>query len=1317
MLGCVPSLLAQTSPITLSLTKSSDAPTPVPSGQQFTYTLVYNWSGGIPGTIIINDVIPPELQVVSTIPAATVSGNNVTFSISDAATTTMTGGAGTVQINVKFAPGVTCNGTRACNVATIKLPGNFTPVSSNQVCNTASAQNKWTMEKSLFAGCAVDNDVIFRVCIMNPAGGDIGGLNLTNVTMTDLLPANAVVTSIPGYTYTQTGSSVTINTGLPSTLPVSPWNAWYCLYIHVTFPSASFSTGQTVTNMATLRYNTPCDTARPLTMSDTGNVTLCAATNTGSLGKYLSIGLYFPSNPYYYPSFSPGCCGTYTMYYNNTGTTAQNGFVMEDLVPSTLDVSSVVTNVPSGQTVTVNVYCWTGTSCGTTPCATATYTVAGAQTLTIPASSNVCKVRWTYSAPIPVAASLSNNLNVCVRTASYASPFTPVAVGQNIVNTVTAQATGLATLTANHTKPVDSLRPKILASKFFMGGCDASTCSPLTAGPFVPGNTVRWRMAVSNVGNTNAAPCVIYDTLPAGLTFAGNVKYFYGTFNWLANQYAPPCCSLTTTVPTQVGGTITTPATGATNLAFSFPVLPYRCDGQVDYFVIEFDVLISSAPPAPPGLYTNKFTFTAGNLPAPSVSNPAYLTVNSIAQLTLQKEVRLKPSGTFSTNATIPAGQTIEYRLRVTNSGNLALKDICLLDIMPHGGDIYVLPPYNPRASAFDIPLLGGGVVAPAGYTTGYNNIGTTKNPRRSLVCSGFCGVADPVGAVTGAFPAAAPPITYSFTVSSASATTLAPGASLDVLVTATVPATATPNESACNNFGVRAVPANQPSACMTAQSNLACVRVAQAPSNECEKIWQKGGADSCCTYRLSIANSLGALSSLQYNVLGGSGVVQSIQSTPCLPTSTVPASLAGTTSGTLNYLPSCTAAGPLNLAIEAQSTTTNGRICIELIATINTSQGEKITCRDTICFQCKPAVKTRCDSMSVKPFPFNDLDLSGRTFKIWNMKVPASPICSVKIVVTPPPSGPGVNGGGLYIDGVWKPWPFGTSVGYTQILPVHGMPANTTVQFNLGIDYTIGWIGNVTVTAYHCDGDSCVNRYGPWKATKDVVIGGGTDVPVPDKAKLHVHRLEFPREKFTGKNVKYIAVRHSDPVEKIVAVTAANFDCDTSGDCDDRIEVVRVRDRVTLVELRKLLDRGQAGDIGLTFLYTASNNRQPTVEIIYYDDNGQEVGHDNVAITGSTLGVGDNEGITGVLGSLTAHPNPTTGRCELGFTLPASAMVDLEILDALGARVGEVIAGERLAAGKHTRTVDMSTLPSGTYLMSLRIDGVPTVMRVELVR
>ena len=203
------SLVAQQG-VTLTLSKSSNAPTPVPSGQPFTYTLAYGWSGGAPGTITIIDTLPPQLDVISTLPSATISGNIVTFTLSGL---TASAGAGTVQINARFKPGVTCNGTRACNTASIKGPtagDKGTP--SNVICVTASAQNKWSIDKALVAGCAIDNDVIFRVCLINPSGGDIGGLNLTNVQLSDIVPAGAVVTSVSGNwtSFTQVGTNVTV---------------------------------------------------------------------------------------------------------------------------------------------------------------------------------------------------------------------------------------------------------------------------------------------------------------------------------------------------------------------------------------------------------------------------------------------------------------------------------------------------------------------------------------------------------------------------------------------------------------------------------------------------------------------------------------------------------------------------------------------------------------------------------------------------------------------------------------------------------------------------------------------------------------------------------------------------------------------------------------------------------------------------------------------------------------------------------------------------------------------------------------------------
>lgn len=1335
MLRAVPALLlllfacqgAIAQGITLSLSKSADA-TVVPSGQAFTYTLTYTWMGGAPGTIVIRDTIPSNLVVVSTIPAAVVSGNIVTFTLTGLTTSSTTG---TVQINVKFPAGTTCNGARACNTAWISMPNGTTVGSGAPVCVSATAQNKWTMEKSLVAGCALDDAVIYRICISNPSGGDIGGLNLTSVQLADVIPPGSIVDSVWGSWTGFTGTAPTITlTGGPGTLPVNMYNVSYCAYIRARYPtSAGFTVGQTVVDTAKVSYKTPCDTLKPGLFIDTAKAVLCAANPSGQLSKWLSINMYFPANnPWYYPSFSPGCCGTYTLWYNNTGNVSQPGYVMEDLVPTTLDVTSIQTNVPATNTpVTVDVFCWSGASCGTVACTTVTYTTAGLHTMTsLPA--NVCRVRWTYGGSIQPTQTVYNYLNVCARTASFAPPFTPLTVGQNIVNTVTAQASNLPIVTATHTKPVDSLRPKILATKLFMGnGCQPG-CSPQTAGPFVPGNIVRWRMAVANVGNTNATTLSINDMLPSGFSYVGNPTYWYGPSGWMANAWTPPCCSLTTSVPSQVGGTITTPSPGDTSLTWTFPTLPFRCDGTVEYFVIEFDVLIGTNPPVPPGQYFNNFTIAASNH-ATVTSNNAQITVNAIAQLTLIKEVRPKSgSAAFSTNAILAPGQQAEFRLRLKNSGNLTLTNICLVDILPHVNDIAVIgtsTTYSTRGSQFAMPVTSAAnVTAPGGYTVGYNSSANTQNPTRTAICAGFCGtIVDPTNGVPALTPGAFGSFsgsTYSITVTGG-ASTIPPGGTLDVFVTGTVPATATPGQLACNSFAAQAKPLAT-TQCLRVESPSACVRISDKPTEPqgCDRFWLEGKTDECCRYSFTMSNANGAaVQSLAYNVLPiapgvtPSGTIQGITTTPCVATSTVPASLVGTTSGVLNFSTACTGASPTAVNIAAASNLASGEICIELVATI-VRQGQTVVCRDTVCFRCERSSLTRCDSMSVKPFPFVDLDLSGRTFTVYNLKNPVSPICSVKIVVAPPPSGPGVNGGGLYVDGVWKSWPFGTSNGYTEIKTVHGLPANNTVQFNLGIDYTIGWVGTVTVTAYHCDGDSCEMKYGPWKATKKEIILIGTPVPIPEIDSLRLHRLRVGRPKF-GNLVHTVIGNYGPEVGRIVAITGARMPCDTAGDCDDtNPDLVTVRGRTFRAEYT---DNEKIDTRELTILYTAASARRPTLELVYFDANSEEIGRDTITVTGSALGTDDDEAVTGALGALRARPNPTTGQAELGFTLTAASTVDLELVDGLGRTVAVLASGERLPAGAHTRLAEMADLPNGTYLVVLRINGVPTGMRLQLMR
>jgi hypothetical protein len=133
------------------------------------------------------------------------------------------------------------------------------------------------------------------------------------------------------------------------------------------------------------------------------------------------------------------------------------------------------------------------------------------------------------------------------------------------------------------------------------------------------------------------------------------------------------------------------------------------------------------------------------------------------------------------------------------------------------------------------------------------------------------------------------------------------------------------------------------------------------------------------------------------------------------------------------------------------------------------------------------------------------DLQLSWRTFKIFNQKMPSSPIKEVKISFTPPPcvstSSPlgDWNGGGLFVDVTSTPRPWGVGNSgtpkYSQIsmqcqggpTAPQGAAANNYVQFNLGIDYTCNWTGTVTFTIIHCDGDTCRLSY-DWCAKKNPI-------------------------------------------------------------------------------------------------------------------------------------------------------------------------------------------------------------------------------------
>lgn len=73
------------------------------------------------------------------------------------------------------------------------------------------------------------------------------------------------------------------------------------------------------------------------------------------------------------------------------------------------------------------------------------------------------------------------------------------------------------------------------------------------------------------------------------------------------------------------------------------------------------------------------------------------------SEFSLQKQVKGESDLAFSSAGTTVSGGNIEYRLLVTNNQSIELRDIEIVDILPHVGDTGVILINQPRDSQFDV--------------------------------------------------------------------------------------------------------------------------------------------------------------------------------------------------------------------------------------------------------------------------------------------------------------------------------------------------------------------------------------------------------------------------------------------------------------------------------------------------------------------------------------------------------------------------------------------------------------------------------------
>jgi len=648
--------------------------------------------------------------------SASVSGGTVTFT----APNPVAGGTtGSVSVNLKFPEGTTPNNFQACFEATMTA-SNATTATSSQVCLTAEAVQRFSINSVYFAGGGIGtgcNYTTWRIRIANPSGNNIGGLNIPNAQVTIQLPAGVTYYSstqtklnAPLPAPTVSGSTVTFDVG---DLIVSQYNrpAYVQIYITLEYNTGTYSPGNVVTNTACLQ-GSPIGES-PINLCDSDTKTLIACDPEVTILKYASI------QPF---NRIPGCSGSYAIYPSNEGTTPLTNVVITDTLPSTIQLNSLSTGTYSTYSGTISVEyftnlnsTWTGVPGSPLNPSNSSVMVSS---LGLASGEYIRALRYTFNDTLMPGFSTLNAiwLNYTILNNDYLTN-QAVMTGDTIRNCANIQAefqNGFYYGQGCVSFVIADIAPNITAYKYV-----------ISTGPYFPGSTARYRMQFTNSGTADLLNAEINDNLPSGFEYAGNLAI-------LPQGVAPP-----------LNLTSTPNANGATTVNFDFSSIPTAgCGNPNFWWQIEFDVTITSG--TLPGNYCNNYTVSGSNTNTVKTSTSACLTVNSLPSLSAVKQVQGANDANFSSSGSTYSGGMQDYRITVTNTGNVGMTEITIIDILPYPNDVGVVDWITPRGSQYQSNLIGAviPISLPPGTQIYYS---TETNPCRDEL--GFVG--QPSGCVS----------------------------------------------------------------------------------------------------------------------------------------------------------------------------------------------------------------------------------------------------------------------------------------------------------------------------------------------------------------------------------------------------------------------------------------------------------------------------------------------------------------------------------------------------------------------------------------
>jgi len=671
--------------------------TSIPSGVNFSYTIIFSAPAGATNITIFDEVpqaignisVPPPSPVNGVTPGIQINGNNVSYTLTGLPANTASSGSFTIVTS--FPAGTTCPGTVARNQAGIYIGEklNYTP----HVSTTATAEDPWKISKSILSGVVSNpqggscgylmnegDTVSYRLHVSKKSpfwGNTNGQLNASNAIVSDMLPAGAqlVNSNTNSGTVVQNGNTIEWTIGnLDATVAYTN----YTCNIDVYYPAGTFPNGTTIYNQADLDAEI-C--GQPV--AHQSNET-CIEVDE----------VIENADAYFYKQISltnrvPGCQGYYNIVLCNNGNVDFSNY-------------HIIDDIPQGITVTgVNVY---------NADATTTFSLTannGNDVLSNNINGYYTSGNIGYNVnDLNLEMTNEHPVGKCIFMRVYFTIDNNVPIGQQITNC--AHFDGLqnnltlddacVSFTAEEGEPRPCLNKDI---------CDVQT-------DYEPGDTVRFRLRVQNIGSATMTGATIQDNLNSNFSYAGNESYYE------ASSYSVPCSSNGQIPANTTAWQGVTPSHSGNNLSWNLPDIASDCQlfyvgfcsyygtWALPYYYIEFDAVVDSF--AMPGVTPNEFEISGGNLAQTNTSNTVYaLVVASLGQ-EISKQVSSDNGSNFANSANVAPGSNARYRLSYTNTSNIPLSEIEMVDLLAfndNSDDWLILNRNTPRGSQFGVDYTG----------------------------------------------------------------------------------------------------------------------------------------------------------------------------------------------------------------------------------------------------------------------------------------------------------------------------------------------------------------------------------------------------------------------------------------------------------------------------------------------------------------------------------------------------------------------------------------------------------------------------------